>query len=572
MLVTGSKLHVLLPIVRNYRSKVRIVHDSQRIVSIINFKACLAQTLNMKTLHTFADFFAVLQRHRGDSPALIDAGSGETIRYQELLQLVAQTAAYFKKTGVRKNTRVLLYDLPSSDWVRCFLALQLVQAVAVPIDGRVSLEMLSKVATSTSPQLLITPERISLDKLEWVAPAETRLPLSAKATKQFLKAALLRIRTGKHKHLSEIILSSGTWSQPKGITLTQENLMANLTAISSSFHLEQSARLLSILPLSHAYEQMCGLLVPLLRGATIIYLGTLTPSHLKTSLKKYQITHIVSVPRVLELLKRGIIAGVPSFLRPLLTTLINKSVSLPIKVRRRLFFFIHRKLAPTLTHFIVGGAACNPELDLFFQGLGYHTVVGYGLSETSPIISFCNEPSQRVKGSVGKLLPGFEHRFSAQHELLIKGSSVFWGYWPNQRRGDWFNTQDCGFINEHGDLVLTGRTKNLLVFGNGDKIFLEDIENVAQMYPGISEAAVLHHPDAKITSLILLVQADESFNEGSCRAFLDQQLPTAVNISRIINIAPASLARTHTLKLNRHLIWQAYSHVHQPNSRANAAS
>lgn len=510
-------------------------------------------------LKTFADFFQFLLKHPGNNPALIDNSTGVIITYDQLLSNVISTANFLKKKKIKPGQRVLLYDLADIDWVRFFLALQLINAVAVPVDQRVNLVMVKKLIKLVKPKLVI-----SHTKLVWTNILKVKS--SSGTSKGTLKKAQLNKRYQEYFEsfsttkpvLSEILLSSGTWSDPKAITLTQQNLMANLSAIWQVHPISSDERLLSILPLSHAYEQMAGLFVPLLAGSSVVYLRQLTPQSLKQALLNRGITHIVAVPRVLELLRKGILRKVPKMIRSNFERFIILAHNSPLFFRRFLFSPVRNKIAPNLRLMVVGGAPCTQQLDLFFRGLGFETIIGYGLSETSPVISFCTNPKLRVAGSVGESLENIQLTINDQSEVLVKGPSVFWGYWPEVHTSDWFNTQDLGYINENNQLVLTGRSKNLLVFPNGDKLFLEDIELLVDSFPGIDESCVLYHPDHKYPVLDLLISA-KKVNKKNLSLYLKDNLPQVVKIGNIHNVYPKSLFRTHTLKLSRNQNWKVFN-------------
>lgn len=507
-------------------------------------------------LKHFADFIKVLQHHDPYWPALIDDTTDLIISYGRLLELVAETAYYLDQQGIRKQHRVILYDLPGTSWVVHFLALQLLQVIVVPLDKRVHLDTIKTFFKLTTPKRIISESNDT-----WIQKKKLP-PLSLKT--RFRKSSLTYLnQLIEHfpdtETVSEILLTSGTWSQPKGVTLTQQNIMANLSGATQAYHSDHQQILLSILPLSHAYEQMCGLFMPLYVGASIVYVNAFNPEQIKNALRTRNITYLICVPKVLELLRRSIVRKLPIWSRSYFIKVVISARKLPLSARKKLFHSVHQQLSPSLTHVVIGGAKIEQDLDHFFQGLGYTTIIGYGLTETSPVISVCQQPNSRVSGGVGKPFQNLKIKINKHHEILVKGPSVFKGYWPELRKEQWFNTQDLGYLTNDNDLVLTGRSKNLIVFSNGDKLFLEDIEYITNKFPGVEESAVIYHSTHTNENINIIVHAEKDLQVLRLKKHLKQHLPTAVRIGEIINIAPNSLHRTHTMKLHRQKNWDSFS-------------
>jgi long-chain acyl-CoA synthetase len=352
--------------------------------------------------------------------------------------------------------------------------------------------------------------------------------------------------------IAEIILTSGTWSRPKGVTLSHGNLLANLEGVDKAYHLKSNSRLLSILPLSHAYEQMIGLIIPLFRGASITYLSDITAKQLKEACLERKITLIVAVPRILEVLHKEIIRQIPASKRDTFEKFIILSNILPITLRRKLYNKVHSTLGKNLRTFVVGGAPLDEKLDKFFQGLGYEVFIGYGLSETSPVLSISLD-QKRTRGNVGKPLSNIKVEINKDGEIRARGKSVFHGYWPNKRQGSFFNTGDLGNFDKKGNIVLNGRIKNLVVFPNGDKIFLEDIEKIAEGFDSIDESCALDIGDEQSPHLHLFVIA-KKIDLEECRVYINQKLPFGISIKSLSLAELQSLPRTHTLKLMRRKI------------------
>ncbi len=499
-------------------------------------------------MKTFDEYILHLESH-GSRPALVDDASATTMTYAQLVAKAQQVAAQLLARGLQPGDRMLIYKVRQIDWVPLFLGAQLAGIIVVPVDNRLSLEMVQATITQTTPKLVVCSDGTDLNhqvvdasKLITGRPHRQSLPQSPQ----------------DEPRIAEILLTSGTWSKPKGVTLTQANLLSNLSATLRCYELEPDEVFLSILPLAHAYEQMCGLLMPLYAGAQIVYIADINGPALKAALKKYRVTMLVAVPRILELLRKGILAKVPKHHQPRFGSVVRAARHAPLPLRRAIFGKVHRELAPQLRALVIGGAPYDLTIDKFFRGLGYQTLLGYGLSETSPIISICTRPGTRLAGSVGRPIDTATIKINHEGEILIQAPSVFRGYWPAEHTEEWFNTGDQGYLHANGDLVLTGRTKNLIIYSNGDKLFLEDIEQLANSIEGVEESCVLYASELFKGSFDVALRMKEGFDGPAIKARLLVDLPAIARIGQVINIYPSELPRTHTLKLNRGLVWRQF--------------
>lgn len=507
---------------------------------------------------TFADFVTALSRH-GEKAALIDAPSQATISYLALQRRIYGRAHQLKSQGLPPGERIALYRLGSLEWVEWYFAALLNGLVVVPFDQRISDDLVRDMLATTKPRIVVT----TADHATTALRLSDHVQLSADVTpaKSFATDHAL-----DNSALAEIILTSGTWAQPKGVALTHANLLSNLAATRAEYQLTTDECFLSLLPLSHAYEQMCGLLMPLAAGCTVVYAGEINPASLKDTLRRYNITLIVAVPRILELFYKGITRQIPPRIRPTFVSLARACSPLPLPLKRRLFKTIHARLAPSLRRLVVGGAPLDPALDIFFQGIGYHVLVGYGLSETSPIVSL-RVDTHGTPGTVGTILPSLTARIDDEQQLLLKGPSVFWGYWPDAREPGWFNTGDQAIITKSGELRITGRTKSLVVYPNGDKLALDDLERLVESFPGIMECAAVYDAQSARTELPLVVRLapDTQIDSGALRDFIAMRVPAAAKIGNI-HVTSQELPRTHTLKLARQKVLDQYGPTAIENS------
>ncbi len=502
---------------------------------------------------TILEFLHQIARY-GPKPALGTYGEDDVLSYEQLIRRILRVAANLKEQAhLSPGDRVVLYGLRGPDWVSAFFGCLIGGYVVVPVDVRMSTELVNDLIKHTEPKLLVSQEVTDL-----------KAPSDIKLFKQLLETSSAELKLEGFEQLdgdtlAEIILTSGTWSQPKGVTLTHKNLLSNLAGVDSTYTLADGAKLLSLLPLSHAYEQMCGLFIPLFRGATITYMSEIQPDTLTDAIKRHQISTIVAVPRILELLQKGVLKQLSPSKRAAFKKFVIQARWLPFTARRAIFSKVHRSLGTSLKTLVIGGAPLQQELDYFFQGLGYTVLVGYGLSETSPVLCVSLD-QRRPPGRVGQPMFNVSLKLNEAGEVLAEGDNVFYGYWPERRPQEPFNTGDLGRFDRKGNLLLIGRSKNLVIFPSGDKIFLEDIEQLANILPEVAESCVANLGDDRNPHLHLFVVTDSQTLEPM-RELINTKLPFGIRVTSISLASTAVLARTHTLKLNRQQIMRDHAQL-----------
>ena len=501
----------------------------------------------MPKVYDYQAYLKELSRH-GSRQALIDSTTDDSLTYAQLVKLSRQVGRLLKSSRVKPGERLLIIGVRGLDWVPIFFGTQLAGVVAVPVDTRASNSLIEAVIESTQPTLILTGGRV---RLKTKVTTESAGNFLGRARQ--LKGAE-KFKPAPPSSIGQILLSSGTWSQPKGVTLRQSNVLQNMLAAGRVYQVGSDETLLSILPLSHAYEQMCGLHIPLRAGCRVVYLDEIQGEKIKAAIKKYGVTLIVAVPRILEMFQKGILAQLPEKKRPAIVKLAHLLRFKPVFVRRIFFRKVHRGLGPSLRTLVVGGAALTEEADRFFQGLGYKTLVGYGLSETAPIISISAKQRGRRVGDVGRILDNLEVKTEPDGELLVRGPSVFAGYWPKKRSPrSWFETGDLAEI--HGRQIrLIGRKKDMIVFASGDKVMSEDVEIlIMQNFPRIEEVIVMAEAGkgGLAAGLLIACKTAGDIDGQAVKDLLAEHLPKSIRVLGVRDIHPETLSRTHTLKLAR---------------------
>lgn len=415
------------------------------------------------------------------------------VSYAALYLRSCKMAAYLESRGVNPGDRVVIWGPNSPAWVVAFWGVVARGGVVVPVDFMSGAERAKSIALHAQASFAIQ----SRAKLEHLAGIPSVMLEDLEPLLEPLAPA-----TAFSQHVPEdtceLVYTSGTTGDPKGVVLTHRNLIANLAQIETQFPvITGDYRFLSLLPLSHMFEQMAGFLAPLSLGGSVIYLRTLKPSAIMAAFAEEDVYALVAVPRLLQLLKGSVEqAFAAKGLGKLLSGMLSFSARLSPPWRRFLFFPVQKRFGRHFKLFISGGAPLSRELFHFWSAAGFTVVEGYGLTECSPVLT-ANTIEMQLPGAVGWPLPGVEARLVAG-EVQVRGDNVFSGYYRNEAAtraaftaDGWFRTGDLGEFDAAGALVIKGRAKDLIVTGGGVNVYPEEIENVLARLPGVRDACVI---------------------------------------------------------------------------------
>ncbi len=416
-----------------------------------------------------------------------------TLTYAQVLQHARKIAQLLVDHGVQHGDCVLLCAANSPWWVCAWWACLLLGARVVPLAPENTLSMVQKILHQTEAKIFLRGLSIR-HELEIATFSVEHLPYLTANIKPF-DLDLVRNRPFD---CAEIMYTSGTTGDPKGVMLTHENMMSTCQALQELLQLDgKRERLLSILPLSHMFEQVIGLLLPMGAGAHIIY----THSHaaIRELLHEYRITKMIAVPEFLKLMA-GHLNGVveQKHIGWLFKKMLYCASRLGSRRLRRLLFYpLHRRLGGRLDTIASGGAPLDPELEVLWDRLGVWIMQGYGLTETAPVVSTNVWHSHKV-GSVGKPLKHVQVHIANDGEILIKGPNVFVGYFKNPEKttesflsDGFFKTGDMGYLDNEGYLFLKGRKKYMILSPGGQNVFPEDIEQVLNEHPAVKDSCVV---------------------------------------------------------------------------------
>lgn len=403
-----------------------------------------------------------------------------TLTYAEVYTLARQTAVLLAQQNVQPGDKVLICAPNSPYWVVTFWGCLLRGAVLVPLNIQSTNQMLQIIAQETNAAIMFRWSHLRLEIPAGIKTYDLELLPEILAP---ISLADYQPVTCQSDDLIQIMYTSGTTGKPKGVMHTHGNIAANLKSISQAIPLAPGHdRMLSILPLSHIYEQTVGLLLPYSYGIQIVYAPS--PSAIRPLLKQYQITRMLAVPEFLQLFMRRIELSFAEKNRlGLFQTLLRLSQTVHQRWFSRLLFWpILRQFGGKLHTIASGGAALDPALLAKWEALGITILQGYGLTETSPVVATNTYQAHRV-GSVGPVVPGVQVKFSDKQEILVKGPNVFKGYYllPEKTAqvlspDGWFNTEDLGELDQDQFLWIKGREKYLIKGPGGQNVYPEDIE------------------------------------------------------------------------------------------------
>ncbi|HEY8745509.1 MAG TPA: non-ribosomal peptide synthetase, partial [Chloroflexota bacterium] len=429
-----------------------------------------------------------------------DGLNWRTLDSRQVRELTDQLAAELATRGVVEGDRVVLWVPNHWRTPLYFFALWKLGAVVVPFDREMNPDAAGRIVDSVAPRLLISGygERPAWSerpcRVEWWEPGSARCDDAA---------ATDYVWTPPSEELAFIVFTSGTTGQPKGCMITHANLCSQIDAFPNRVPLDTNCRLASILPLSHLFEITGGLLYPFSVGAAIHYIPSRRGPDIVRVLAEQRITHMIAVPQLLTLMGRSLeqqlAAAIPA---PINKALNAVAPRLPMAFRHALFTPVHRKIGGKLRLILSGGAALPTETQRLWERLGVRVTQGYGASECSPVIAVGNADGSTLAGSVGQPLRNVEVKLSPEGELLVKGPNVMRGYWQDSERtaevmrDGWYATGDLASQDSEGNLVLTGRAKELIVLPSGMNVWPQDVEDVLRTQPEVADAVVLAVPTA----------------------------------------------------------------------------
>jgi long-chain acyl-CoA synthetase len=442
---------------------------------------------------TLVDLFRDLDTHRGNFLVYDDGYRVHRHTYADVTRAARAFARRLAESGIGKGDKVVLWGENRPEWIVCYWGCVIAGAIVVPIDYRSSLEFLTKVATIVAAKAVVAgddvpavPDRAwRLSDVDWQADAP--LPSVVIAPDDIV----------------QIVFTSGATAEPKGVVIKHRNILANTVPVEREVakymkkmyvKLFLPIRFLNLLPLSHMFGQSMATSIPPMLGGTVVFMRSFNPHDIVRVVKHWRISVIVSVPKILDVLREHALR--------IDASAADAPAGLSIPKRWLRYRRIHRMFGFKFWAFVSGAAPLPPDVEEFWKRLGFVVIQGYGLTETAPIVTL-NHPFKTRTGSVGTPIGGVEVRVADDGEILVRGENVTSGYYQDTARAKpasetrtideegWLHTGDIGEMDAQGRLFIKGRKKEMIVTPEGLNVFPDDVERVLDAQPGVEESAVV---------------------------------------------------------------------------------
>ncbi|HTL32839.1 MAG TPA: AMP-binding protein [Kofleriaceae bacterium] len=508
-----------------------------------------------KSVYTYKElsemFEATVKLHR-NRPALRLLRKKEGVdpisyTYGQMGDRAWQGAGMLRQLGVKAGDRVMLMSENRPEWGISYFAAILASATVVPLDKELTMPEVLNLARVSQSKVIVLSRKVA-ERL--AGEAGLAIPVGAEDDDDDITVVWSPAHTALNEWFSKqldtsprvmaydelltepdvsvgavqpevkgdsvasLIFTSGTTGQPKGVMLTHKNLTSMVSKLSSLFTLYKHDKLLSVLPLHHTFEFSTGFLMPLLHGASIDYLEEIEADSLARALEDEGVTGMVGVPALWQLLERKIYKNVGDagvLVEKAFDSIVDLNRSLRDKIPwdlgtgKLLFFPVHRKLGGRMRLLISGGSALPPETMKHFRGLGFNLYEGYGMTESSPVLTVTRPGDKVIPGSVGRALPGIDVKIDNPDangigEVIAKGPNVMAGYFENPEAtgatiiNGWLHTGDLGRIDDEGNLFIVGRKKEMILGASGENIYPDELEELYGDSDYVKEISVVGLP------------------------------------------------------------------------------
>lgn len=521
--------------------------------------------------------------------SLVGDGGIHRVSYREWRERAILVSEELGRLGVGTGDRVALAAHNHPDWAIAFMGIQYAGATAVPLDAAIDVGACDVVLKASRARVLLCDAKVGA-RLRSSLTAEILFADLAGSTGSVGGIEPKPARRPTPEDVAALIYTSGTTESPKGVMLSHYNLTSLVASLMPLFPLEPDDRLLSVLPLHHTFELTCGLLLPLSRGARVVYLDSVTRERMSKALKEANITAMVGVPALWESLERQILSRIEER-GPIAGKLFEFALSisralgdtLGVDAGRLLFGPVHASLGGQLRLLVSGGAALPASTHQLFAGLGLHLAEGYGLTEASPVVSVAVAGPGAKPGHVGRAIPGVELKIDQPDaegvgEVLVRGPNVMLGYADNEEAtravlGDdgWLRTGDLGRLDKKQRLSIAGRQKDVIVPTNGENVYPDDVEARLGVVSHVEELVVLgidNGQGREVVALAAVAKKPAPVKVGDApsasdddaltlqlraRKALDEacsRLPASMRPA-IVRFLPTALPRTATRKVKR---------------------
>jgi long-chain acyl-CoA synthetase len=469
--------------------------------------------------------------------------------YKLLARVCRRFAAELTKRDIQKGDRVLIWADNSAEWVAAFFGCVMRGVLPVPIDAASPLDFALRVQREVAAKLILSdtsrigalrdmPATVNLNKFDAQITNEMGTVVEGLSEDDGL----------------QIVFTSGTTGEPKGVVHTHKNVLASLRPIESEMQrylryewLVHPIRILHTLPLSHVFGQFMGLWIPALLRAEVHFETRLVAADLVERIKRERISVLATVPRVLDVIEQHVLQRIPN-----LEKRMARAGAMNAWQPWWHFRDVHRLFGLKYWAFVCGGASLPTATEQFWNSLGFVVIQGYGMTETTALVSL-NHPFRRAVGSVGQVLPGREVRLNQEGEVLVRGDTISNMTWQNGRlqrqSSDWLATGDLAEFDKHGNLRFRGRKKDVIVTSAGMNIYPEDLEGALMKQPGVKAAAVIETENASGAEPFAVLVMNNGADPAAAVALANRELAGFQHMRRWIVWPDPDLPRTSTGKI-----------------------
>src|SRR5271166_2341981 len=484
--------------------------------------------------------------------------------YGEVLANAHRFGRELDSREIVKGDKVLIWGENCAEWVVAFFGCLLRGVIVVPIDKIAAPDFAQRVAQEVDAKLCVCSSENQMADVPSIHLETLRDRIAVRSDVPATPPPLTR------DDIVQIVFTSGTTAEPRGVVISHGNILANLEPLEREIgaylryeRIFHPLRFLNLLPLSHVFGQFLGIFLPQLLAATVLFQDTLNPTEIVRVIKRERVSVVVAVPRLMESLKDKIVRDLESagklaqFQRQFEAAQDQHFVRRWWRFRR-----IHNQLGWKFWAFISGGAALDAETEEFWRRLSFVVVQGYGLTETTSLISL-NHPFHTGKRSIGKVLEGREMKLDENGEILVRGANVAAGYWQNKElkpvlaEDGWFRTGDLGALDEDGNLYFKGRKKNVIVTREGMNIYPNDLEAVLRQQPEVRDCVVVGLEKGGNSEPIAALLLHDAAEAAAVVARANQHLAEFQQMRRWIVWPDQDFPRTPTQKPKINIIQQA---------------
>lgn len=483
----------------------------------------------------------------------------ETWTGEKVLEDIKVIQAFFTREGIKKGDKIMIWAPNMPEWSLLFLACIKTGVIAVPVDFRSGWNTIEKY--------------INLTKIKGAFVGNDLLPFFKSAVPHFRLESVL-VESGsqtineeeaiKPDDIVEIIFTSGSTSEPKGVVLTHRNFLVQIEQTEDFIPPIEKYETVSILPLSHLYGELYDLILPVYKGGLIHYLPRVNPLTIKKELRNSKATYLMTVPQILRIFQSEIEQNVKGNKEVIFNALLKISSHLPKCLSRLVFYPVQKQFGGNLKILVSGSAPLEPKLAKFWEAMGFVVIEGYGATETTGVATALPWKKRKF-GTVGIPAKYAKIKIQNDKEILVKGPMLSPGYFGDEKKtreafeNGWYKTADLGEM-DNGFLRIIGRKSSRIVLSDGTKVYPEDIERKLNNDSAVKDSCVIEgkEENESIVHAFILPKDREKTDLGKIISKINETLESKQQIQSFSLWNGKDFPRLKTLKIDRTKVKGSY--------------